>query len=137
MEGLTKCYIIDKSRLLSFVLNQENLIQKQGSSYFLLIYSVNPQFTKITIYPIDELGIVKYFIQGSIITQDTIKEMINILQPLNPQIIHTSGIVCKAKTYGFEMYFSWIGEKNLAKFQRKILNISGIDSVQEFQVNIL
>jgi len=137
MDGLTHSFVITKTQLLPILLHQEELIIDKNSPYYLLIYSTNSKFTKITVYPVNTVPVIKYFIRGSQITEDTINEILSILRPIHPIILHTSGIVFTDKRYEYEIYFTSSKETNFTHFKNKITQIPSIEFVADSKVPCL
>ena len=124
---LTRSFIIKKSQLGSILLHHEDLIQQPLSPYYLLIYSTHSQFTKITVYPITTLPVIKLLITGITITQKIVEDMLSFLQTLHSTILHTSGIVSKKKQYVYEIFFTGTSDKICPRVTQKISEIAGLE----------
>ena len=137
MDGLTHSFVITKTQLLPILLHQEELIIDKNSPYYLLIYSTNSKFTKISVYPVNTIPVIKYIIGGSQITEETINEILSMLRPIHPIILHTSGIVFTEKRYEYEIYFTSSKETNFTHFKNKITQIPSIEFVADSKVPCL
>ncbi|MHA1109855.1 MAG: hypothetical protein ACTSRE_02045 [Promethearchaeota archaeon] len=137
MDGLTHSFVITKAQLIPILLHQEELVNDKNSPYYLLIYSTNSKFTKISVYPVNTVPVIKYFIGGPQITEDTINEILLILRPIHPIILHTSGIVLTDKRYEYEIYFTSSKETNFTHFKNKITQIPSIEFVADSKVPCL
>ena len=129
---LTCSYIIDKERLPQILLHQDGLIAQSNSPYYLLIYSTRSQYTKITIYPVTTIPIRKYFIRGETFTQESVKELHSQLTGYHPTILHTSGIVLDSPKYIYEIYFSGVNDTDIKYLTQELIQIQGIDSIEDF-----
>lgn len=135
MHGLTQSYVINGSQILPLLLHHKELVSEQNSPHYLLIYSTNPLFTKISVYPVNELPVMKYIIGGPQVTPNTIEEMLLLLKKINPIILHTSGIVFTDTQYEYEIYFTGVGDINISSFKHKITQIQGIEFIEVAEVN--
>ena len=134
MNGLTHAYLVSKTQLLPILLQQEKLICNKNSSYYLLIYSTTTKFTKISVYPVNSPPVVKYLIRGSNINESTINKILDMLKPIQPIIIHTSGIVFAEEQYEYEIYFTSSKVINIAHFKEKITQIPSIEFVSGIKI---
>jgi len=137
MDGLTHSFVITKTQLLPILLHQEELVNDKNSPYYLLIYSTNSKFTKISVYPVNTIPVIKYIIGGSQITEETINEILSMLRPIHPIILHTSGIVFTEKRYEYEIYFTSSKEANFTHFKNEITQIPSIEFVADSKVPCL
>jgi hypothetical protein len=129
MNGLTNAYLVSKTELLPILLQKEKLVCNNNSEYYLLIYSTTTKFTKILVYPVNSPPVIKYLIGGSNITESTINEILDVLKPIQPIILHTSGIVFTKEQYEYEIYFTSSKVTNIAHFKEKISQIRSIEFV--------
>lgn len=134
MIGLTHSFVITKTELIPILLHQEELVNDKTSPYYLLIYSTTSKFTKISIYPVNTLPVIKYIIGGSQITEKTINEMLSLLKTIHPIILHTSGIVFTDKRYEYEIYFTSSSETNIIPFKNKLTQIPSIEFIADTEV---
>jgi hypothetical protein len=114
---------------MPILLFNKELVKENAKPYYLLIYSTTPRFTKLSIYPVDKIPIIKYSIKGTNIQHDTIEEMLSILKNESLTILHTSGILLIDKIYYYELYLSDVHEKNISFFKNEITDIKGINVV--------
>ena len=127
MHGLTQSYIVDKSQLECVLLNNKNLVTEFNSPYFLLIYSVMPKFTKISVYSLKKIPVMKIIIEGSQITETTIDHIMRLLNFHEPRILHTSGIVYNRNIYVYEIFFTGVEYTFGLDLQNAIQQISGVE----------
>ncbi len=127
MHGLTQSYIVDKSQLECVLLYNKNLVNEFNSPYFLLIYSVLPKSTKISVYSIKNIPVMKIIVEGSQITETTIDDILKLLNIHDLTILHTSGIVYNRNVYVYEIFFSGIEHPVGLDIQTTIQKIPGIE----------
>lgn len=137
MNGLTHAYIVSKTQLLPILLQQESLVCDNDAAYYLLIYSTTKKFTKISVYPVNSPPVIKYQIGGSSITESTINEILDVLKPIQPIILHTSGIVFTEEQYEYEIYFTSSKVTNITQFKENITQIPSIEFVADTKIPYL
>lgn len=125
---LTQSFVIKKSQLHPILLQHEELIQDPNAPFFLLIYSTQIQYTKITIYPITAIPVGKLVIMGKTISQEIVEEVLSLLQD-HSKIIHTSGLVSKKTVCIFEVFFTGHSENMLFLINQKFSQIGEIKCI--------
>jgi len=128
---LTNAFLLKRKDIKPIILFQNNLISNLNLSYYLVIYSVHKEYTKIFIYPLDSSLVLKLILSGKNINSESINKIINVLK--NFKILHSSGIVSVNDKFLYEVYIygylRWRDE--ITNYYYIIKNIEGIDSLEE------
>jgi hypothetical protein len=101
---LTSGWIITRSRYQELLCQPDRSELKNLSAYYLVVYSINPQFTRITCYPISTTSIIKITLEVQDDLPITTPFLVKAFKSF--EIIHTTGI-SKIKTiYLAEFYLA-------------------------------
>ncbi|MBN2154940.1 MAG: hypothetical protein JW776_02720 [Candidatus Lokiarchaeota archaeon] len=117
-------------------MNDQGLVSQFDKPFFLLIYSTISRLTKLSIYPLEEhqLPVKKYLIQGSQITQDTVRTILFILNKVVSTVLHTSGILIENQEYYYELYLTNLHQETSNSLKNEILAVPGIDFLKATEI---
>jgi hypothetical protein len=140
MNDLTQSYVINRSQLSFILLNHDELIHNQTAPFYLVIYSTNPSFTKISIYPVWELPVRKYVMRGTFNSESTIDELSAIIQEIDSIVLHSSGLVSSGSQFEYEIYLTGLNQQTMSLLSKRIAQVSKIEynkysEVPTFQFN--
>ncbi len=128
---LTKAYLLNKKQILPIIFNDSRLISDITKSFYLLIASTNPKFTKLTIYPILDKKILKIIVINKNKNQNELQEVIQIISKLC-NIIHTSGLVFTPETLIYEVYIP----ENTIEVEKIIKQLKILDEKKNINIKI-
>ena len=133
---LTTAFLLDFNEILPVILSDKSLIRDLSKNSYLLISSVNSEFTKLSIYPIEHEKVLKIIFSGTKLNPLSISQITNIFSKSNLKIIHTSGLVFVRNIYLYEIYLiDFNNEINL--IEEKINNERdnfGLDSIEKIWI---
>ncbi len=117
---LTKAYIRKNSNPanVKLKLSLSNFEEFKKNTYILVVQSITKGCTRLNIYPVSRKKIIKIKLIGSNINDKKIADLSKIFQ--NYEIIHTSGLLLKAKELYYECYLNL----NMSDNKTKDLKIS-------------
>ncbi len=122
---LTSGWIITRLRYQELLCKSDQSELEKLSPYYLAIYAINPQFTRITCYPLTTTSILKVTLE----VQDDLPKTTPFLAKTFKlfQIIHTTGI-SKVKTkYLTEFYLAYtFSAQEINQLKATLLNYKEI-----------
>jgi hypothetical protein len=134
MNDLTQSYVIERSQLSLILLNHDELMHEQNAPFYLLIYSTNPTFTKISIYPVNQIPVRKYVLRGDFTPTNTIEKLSTIFQEVSSIVLHSSGLVSVGSLYEYEIYLSGLTQQTMALLSKKIAQVAKIEYYKNSEV---
>ncbi|TFG07943.1 MAG: hypothetical protein EU539_03635 [Promethearchaeota archaeon] len=107
-EILTKAVIkeIEGENFNDLIVNipLRDISKRKNLPYILIIQSTTEVCTKITIYPIQKVNVIKISMHGKNVSEEITNIISNALR--KHDIIHTSGLIVKQGIYSFECYLN-------------------------------
>ena len=118
---LTSGWIITRSRYQELLCKSDQVELTNLSSYYLAVYAINSQFTRITCYPINTTSIIKVTLE---VQDDLPKTTPFLLKTFKTfQIIHTTGISKIKAVYLTEFYLAYpFSTEEISQLKSTLLN---------------